>query len=109
MVHLSSLSPRRTRPSPDIPNLTKKDESRFARWPTLATMKPSRRWGTQILDVGHPAQRELLPVLRPPDKRRHIRMELLQHILVHIHHVAALIVVVADIGLQLLRNRQMVH
>src|SRR5216683_6526621 len=42
-------------PSPDIPNLTKKDGSRFARWPTLATMKPSRRWGTQILDVGHPA------------------------------------------------------
>ena len=28
---------------------------RVARWPTLATMKPSRRWGTQILDVGHPA------------------------------------------------------
>jgi len=24
--------------------------SRFARWPTLATMKPSRKWGTQILD-----------------------------------------------------------
>src|SRR5438046_1183446 len=56
MVHLSSLSPRRTRPSPDIPNLTKKDGSRFARWPTLATMKPSRRWGTQILDVGHPSR-----------------------------------------------------
>jgi hypothetical protein len=28
--------------------------SRFARWPTLVAIKPRRRWGTQISDVGHP-------------------------------------------------------
>jgi hypothetical protein len=37
------------------------DGSRVARMPTLATVRPSRRWGTQIccgLDLGHPPDGE---------------------------------------------------
>ena len=34
--------------------------SRLARWATLATMKPSRRWGTRILDVGYPSPPDVM-------------------------------------------------
>src|SRR5579859_925695 len=43
------------------------------------------------------------------DKRSHIIVELLQDPVIHIDHVPGLVVLVADVRLQRLRNWQMMH
>ena len=44
-----------------------------------------------------------------PDERSHVIVELLQHMVVHVNHVPGLVVVVADVSLQAVGNREMMH